>query len=296
MINEVGNRYYALTVLKRVENDKHGKARWLCRCDCGNETIVVGSNLRKGNTKSCGCGIYNKQEKESKEIGKKYGKLTVVSFAGKTEYGKLLWNCKCDCGNQVIVQTGHLHSGAQKSCGKCYKLPVNFKDETGNRYGKLLVISRAESKNNEAYWNCQCDCGNTCIVSGAKLRSGNTSSCGCIKSIGEANIRKILEDNNIKFAQQYTFEDLRLVDKLKFDFCLLSEDNLPIRLIEFDGPQHSYTDKDKSKLYYNPTLQLRDSMKNQYCKINNIPLVRIPYKKRDSISLEDLLSSTYLIN
>lgn len=54
-LNETGNRYGRLIVLKRAENDRHGNNRWLCRCDCGTLRIVVGYNLRNGNTRSCGC-------------------------------------------------------------------------------------------------------------------------------------------------------------------------------------------------------------------------------------------------
>lgn len=50
-----GLHFGRLTVLERVENDKHRNARWLCVCDCGEKTVVVGSDLQKGNTQSCGC-------------------------------------------------------------------------------------------------------------------------------------------------------------------------------------------------------------------------------------------------
>ena len=52
---EIGNSYGRLTVIKRANNNKHRQAVWLCRCICGNELLVVGSALRKGHTKSCGC-------------------------------------------------------------------------------------------------------------------------------------------------------------------------------------------------------------------------------------------------
>lgn len=49
-----GNRYGRLTVIKRVLiSDK--RARWECKCDCGETTVVRGSSLRNGNTRSCGC-------------------------------------------------------------------------------------------------------------------------------------------------------------------------------------------------------------------------------------------------
>ena len=55
LIDETGNRYGKLTVLKRDGSSKEKKAKWLCKCDCGNYTSVVGKSLRNGNTKSCGC-------------------------------------------------------------------------------------------------------------------------------------------------------------------------------------------------------------------------------------------------
>ena len=50
-----GQRFGRLMVLKRVENSNRGQSRFLCKCDCGNETIVHALNLKKGSTKSCGC-------------------------------------------------------------------------------------------------------------------------------------------------------------------------------------------------------------------------------------------------
>lgn len=53
--DETGNRYGSLIVLGRAENNKRDKAMWHCLCDCGTETIVLGSSLRYGYSKSCGC-------------------------------------------------------------------------------------------------------------------------------------------------------------------------------------------------------------------------------------------------
>lgn len=50
-----GQRFDRLVVIERVGSNSDGVATWHCLCDCGNECIVEGANLRKGNTKSCGC-------------------------------------------------------------------------------------------------------------------------------------------------------------------------------------------------------------------------------------------------
>lgn len=55
-------------------------------------------------------------------------------------------------------------------------------DLTDMRFGRLTVISRAlNDKYGRATWLCRCDCGEKCIISGHRLRRGNTVSCGCYK-------------------------------------------------------------------------------------------------------------------
>lgn len=55
LIDLTGQRFGRLTVIERAENNKAGRARWLCRCDCGKYITVTGVDLRTGNTKSCSC-------------------------------------------------------------------------------------------------------------------------------------------------------------------------------------------------------------------------------------------------
>lgn len=56
-----------------------------------------------------------------------------------------------------------------------------FVDLTGQKFGRLTVLSYAgKSKNGSFIWNCRCDCGNTRVAVGCEMKSGNTSSCGCL--------------------------------------------------------------------------------------------------------------------
>ena len=64
--------------------------------------------------------------------GDKYGRLTVISHAGKDPRGKHLWLCLCECGNEKIVVADSLSSGKSKSCG-CLKR--DFLAEKGNQFG-----------------------------------------------------------------------------------------------------------------------------------------------------------------
>lgn len=57
-----------------------------------------------------------------------------------------------------------------------------FKDITGTRFGELTVV--APRRKTLVYWLCVCDCGKRTLVTGAKLRSGHTRSCGCFNRKG----------------------------------------------------------------------------------------------------------------
>lgn len=50
-----GQLFGRLTAVSRAENAKNGHTRWLCKCECGNTTVVDRSNLSSGQIKSCGC-------------------------------------------------------------------------------------------------------------------------------------------------------------------------------------------------------------------------------------------------
>lgn len=55
--------------------------------------------------------------------GQRFGKLTVLSFAGLGKRGLALWNCKCDCGNEITVYGIYMRNGSTKSCG-CLAIDV----------------------------------------------------------------------------------------------------------------------------------------------------------------------------
>jgi hypothetical protein len=56
----------------------------------------------------------------------------------------------------------------------------HFKDLTGKRYNRLVVLGIAYNKKGQWFWNCKCDCGKEKILSSSRLNSGKTSSCGCL--------------------------------------------------------------------------------------------------------------------
>lgn len=238
-------------------------------------------------------------------IGKRFGKLVVVERAGThiTPSGqrKVIWLCKCDCGNETVVQAQDLTAGHTKSCG-C--LPTKSRGSglhnlIGQRFGKLVVIQRSEEDykyeskgkiTTSPRWICQCDCGNIITAQGGNLRSGATTNCGCdrAKSKNEIIISNFLTEHNIKYLSEYSFDDLRNQkgNLLRFDFAILDNDNNVKILVEFQGMQH-YIDCGWFGLYQR---KYSDEMKRNYCVSHNIPLYEIKYDDNLEESLERLLN------
>lgn len=66
-VDHTGNRFGRLVVIRRAPNSKGGKARWLCRCDCGNEKEVAAYSLVSGRVTSCRC--YHRQLMQARNAG-----------------------------------------------------------------------------------------------------------------------------------------------------------------------------------------------------------------------------------
>lgn len=117
-------------------------------------------------------------------------------------------------------------------------------------------------------------------------------SCGCMKqSHGEYLIETILKTNNIKYKKEYVFLDLLSPKNgyLRFDFAILDDQDNVKKLIEYDGETHSINYmggwNTKEKIKYQ---QLCDTLKDNYCDIHNIPLIRVSYLNKSN-ELEKLI-------
>ena len=142
-----------------------------CICECGKEKVIRGDGLKNGSVKSCGCS------RVKGILGKRFENLLVVSKANTNNNGQIYWNCVCTCGKGTVVRGSHLTSGNVKSCGRCFLM----KDETGNSYGSLTVISfDKDNLYKGVYWICKCSCGNTKSVAKRNLQNGHIRSCGCL--------------------------------------------------------------------------------------------------------------------
>jgi hypothetical protein len=123
-IDLTGQRFGRLVVVRRVEDNRHRQAQWLCTCDCGNTITCVGYRLRTSDTKSCGCFKHDR----SASIGRArtipldggiFGRWTVIERAGSSpgKGGLALWRVRCECGNERNIQGVALRGGRSRSCG-----------------------------------------------------------------------------------------------------------------------------------------------------------------------------------
>lgn len=118
-----------------------------------------------------------------KELSNKvFGALIILSLDEERSKasGRGYWFYKCEvCGKMGSKRSDDFVRKAWKHCG-CLNNNV-VKDETGNIYGYLTVLHKAEgsAKAGQVRWVCQCKCGNITTVLGTMLRYGSTTSCGC---------------------------------------------------------------------------------------------------------------------
>lgn len=122
--NLTGMRFGRLVVLDRVETNNH-LAMWMCKCDCGKDSVVSSGRLMSGNTKSCGClrkevAISTSLSKSKYGVypGRRFGRLLVMKIVESDR--RRFWECRCDCGKTILVNSTSLGNGNTKSCG-CFR-------------------------------------------------------------------------------------------------------------------------------------------------------------------------------
>ncbi len=111
-----GQRFGRWLVLEETGKDKRGAILWLCRCDCGIESIVVGTNLRNGHSKSCGCYI---REKLSKIVP---GKIIIENLTGF----RICTKCKekFSLTEEYFHKVNKVKSGLNSTCKICRRMQL----------------------------------------------------------------------------------------------------------------------------------------------------------------------------
>lgn len=104
----------------------------------------------------------------------------------------------------------------------------------------------------------------------------------CYRSKGEEVIREFLTLSKFVFEEQYRIKECRNKRPLPFDFAIFNEEKDLVCLMEYDGSQHfsnkfAFNDDEEN---FKKT-KTNDKIKNEFCKRNNIPLIRIKFVRTD---------------
>lgn len=202
-----GLRFGRLVVLAQVANSGDGAAKWLCLCDCGARTEVVGRNLRHGGTRSCGCfaeerrcthkgcgtveysawkGMWKRCTNPNSKDWERYGGRGIYVCERWRNYALFL----ADVGHKPRGKysldrrenNGNYEPGNVRWATDVEQARTRIVDLTGQRFGRLVALEPVHGMCGVPMrWQCRCDCGKSVKVVTYNLRKGVTRSCGCLQ-------------------------------------------------------------------------------------------------------------------
>ena len=235
-IDLTGKKFGRWTVIELDQeyNLPNHSIYWKCQCDCGTIRPVMGQNLRNGISKSCGCydreqasirmKKYNELQKTIK-IGDKYGKLTVLEYAGLRKQNSRNKNeswylCKCECGTQKEIRGNDLVTGSVSSCGCISSLGENYikniLDMNNIKYKKEYIFQ--DLKNPKTNHNLRFDF--------AVFNDNNE-----IEYLIEFDGRQHYTGPEATWSHGSSLEDIQFRDNLKNSYC--KEHNILLKRIPY---------------------------------------------------------------
>lgn len=212
----------------------------------------------------------------------------------KTQNDKILFK-HLKCGREYLSTPKNFNRG--RRCSHCNnnkkpKTTEEFsKEVTELTNGEYILVSEYGLNNKEKVTIKHLKCNKEFKIQPYNFSNNGIRCPYCKESSGEYKIRKFLENNHINYEKEFKFEDLYDKQYLRFDFKV--NINNSFILIEYDGLQHYH----KAWFDTKDNFILRkkhDKMKDDYCKKNNIDLIRISYKDFDNI--EEILKEELTFN
>lgn len=148
LIDETGNKYGRLLVIKRDINNSHKNAFWLCECECGQIKVINGQSLRNGETKSCGCLQREKAKKTFSKLLTKHG------MCGTKIYN--VWKAMTKrCRDKNEADYKYYGGKGIKVCSSWLHSFKNFYKDMGDSYVEGLTLDRINPSGNYEPDNCR---------------------------------------------------------------------------------------------------------------------------------------------
>ena len=244
------------------------------------------------------CGHHNSNITRTKSL-KKFINDSKQIHGNKYDYSMVNYiksglNIKIICKEHGIFEqtpSTHLAGYGCAKCSNCYNYNTEeFIKKAKIVHGDKYDYSTTKYINKRTKLSIICpDHGEFKIYPGNFLYGKQTGCQKCTESKGEKEIRELLEKYKIKYTKQKRFNKCKNKNTLPFDFYL-SDYNI---CIEFDGIHHFEPVKFWHGIEYFEKVQKNDNIKNEYCKNNNIRLIRIKY---DENIFEKLKISIEVLN
>lgn len=280
---EFDERNYILVSTEYHKNTE--KLQYICpkHLDKGIQEISFANFTRGRGCAYCAKRKRKTQDEYVQELSIKKPNIQVLGqyVSLKT---KILHKCKiCNYEWEVIPDNLLNRKNSCPNCGKRVKLTNDdFLNRVREINKDIIPLNEYVNYVHKIKFQCQ-KCGNVWYAKPGNVLNGK----GCPKcksSKGEKRIQDVLDRHNIKYNIQHKFKDCYYENLLPFDFYL-PEYNI---CIEYDGIQHYEPctfggisqEKAKSNL---ESCRIRDKIKTDYCKLNGIELIRIPYFQYDNI-------------
>lgn len=269
--------------------------------ECGEQDVISLRQLRRNKKclcKKCIQKLKAKSRERSKEdIMKELQKLNVdvIDIFKVNKRWNVSFYCS-ECREKSERTLDQLKRNKNTKCKKCHSsyiknlYKLNYNDVKKYISSKDYVLLDTYYENARLPLKMKCEKEHICYISFDNFKRGGCRCPICNESKGEQKIREILQNKKVSFVSQQSFYDLKGLggDLLRFDFAIFEDENKTKLkcLIEYDGIFHYEKQYDDDGF---ETIQEHDKRKNEYCKNNNIRLIRIPYWDFDNI--EEILNN-----
>lgn len=267
----------------------HKKILHRCKIDGYEWYIAPDNTLHNKGCPRCAGNAKKTHEEYVKEVAFINPNIDVLGVY-VSDSTKILHKCKIDGHEWSAKPNNILHGKGCPICaGNILKTHTQYVQEVENINNNIDVIG--------AYINSLTPILHRCKIDGCEWLARPSSildgqGCpSCCNSHGENVISRYLEERRIKFIPQYTFDDCRNKRKLPFDFYLLDYNIC----IEYDGIQHFQPIAIFGGEAAFEKQKVNDAIKDEYCKVNNINLIRIDYQQDVEYELDYYFNNTKLM-
>lgn len=243
-------------------------------------------NTKKYKCNKCS-GKHHYTIDDIKEIVSSESNCILVSKGYTNNNGDI--ELKCECGN-IFSTTLKIFKKGKKQCDDCTnkilsdKFCKSHEDFVKDVYSvfkdEFSVVGEYKDMTRKVLMKHNV-CGHEWDANPNDILYKKSGCPKCNESKGEKRISNFLKAYNVIFISQYKIKECKYKKALPFDFAIFDSNNNLKFLCEYDGILH-YRNKFNNVKEFNLT-KMRDKIKNDYCRQNNIKLIRIPYYQIDEI-------------